>query len=69
VEEIIKLIAEAEFMKAIHLIRSLPEDDAARSMWKLLAEASSDGGEFQVSEYAWTRAAGLRIRMNLILRP
>jgi hypothetical protein len=68
-EEIVKLIAEAEFMKAIHLILSIPEDDTARSLWKLLAEASSDRRDFQVGEYAWTRAAGKRIRMNLILKP
>ncbi len=63
------MIAEAEFMKAIPLIRSLPEDDAARSLWKLLAEASSEKEQFQISEYAWTRVAGMRIRMTLVPKP
>lgn len=66
--EIIKLIEEAKFMEAINLILSLPDNAETKALWKALAEASSEEKQFQISEYAWTRAVGVRIRMNLILK-
>lgn len=68
-QDIIKLIEEAKFMEAINLILSLPDDSEAKALWKNLAEASSAREQFQISEYAWTRAAGIRIRMSLIPKP
>lgn len=69
-DEIIKLIEETEFMKAVNLILALPEDDTeTKALWKALAEASAREEKFQISEYAWTRSTGIRVRMNLILKP
>lgn len=68
-QDIIKLIEEAKFMEAINLILSLPDDSDTKALWKDLAEASSAREQFQIAEYAWTRAAGIRIRMSLIPKP
>lgn len=68
-EEIIKLIEKAKFMEAINLILLMPDDAEAKVLWKNLAEASSAREQFQIAEYAWTRAAGIRIRMSLIPKP
>ncbi|MDT8284991.1 MAG: hypothetical protein RQ767_05645, partial [Thermovirgaceae bacterium] len=66
---IIKLIEQAKFIEAIKLILLMPDDAEAKVLWKLLAEASSAKEQFQIAEYAWTRAAGIRIRMTLVPKP
>jgi hypothetical protein len=66
-KEIIKLIEETKFMEAVNLLLALPEDyPETKALWKALAEASAREEKFQISEYAWTRCAGIRIRMTLI---
>ncbi len=51
-EEIIKLIEEPNFMKAINRIISLPDDSDAKALWMNLAEASSTRNQFQISAFA-----------------
>ncbi|MDO9509611.1 MAG: hypothetical protein Q7I97_09810 [Thermovirgaceae bacterium] len=68
-EEIIKLIEEAKFMDAVRRILSLPDNAQTKGLCKSLAEVSGVREQFQIREYAWTRAVRLRVRMNLILKP
>jgi len=64
-DRLAELLACDRIGDALVFARSFPDNCEYSHLWRMIGDHASERLMFQIAEYAYTRAYGPRIRMNL----